>query len=499
MCDGRAERGMALNNTAARCDGRRLQAYLTVFMALCLPVLLSLFLTVIEGARQNAMRLQAEMAMDTATQSVLAEFHQELHKQYDLFFVDTAYGTGAPSLDRTAEHLRAYLEGNFTVVGVDFFRSRVDFQDLHVGAVDILGARFAADDGGAPVREQVYAYMTADPATSALAGMAEELSGVTTLEQEAGVWQSTWQENQDALHALEPVTEVGADGTEHEVALEDPTKEVTAYRFRPALLQVLGTTDGVSQAAVAGAPLLSHRERTTGNDPQPDTSHRYPEADAVLMGQYILEKCGRWRDVREEDHLKYQCEYILFGEESDEANLEKMAARLLLVRNAANCAYIFTDAEKGAAADALAATITFLLLVPEAQPIVKTAILLGWAYSESVSDVRRLFDGARVPLFKNKSDWRTPLVSILSPGSFAGGGGGGGGLSYEDYLRLFLLAENETTRTLRLMDMMEADLRDTPGNEAFRLDACFDVVAAKATVQSGFGYSLEVQRAGTFN
>lgn len=67
-------------------------AYLTVTLALCLAVILSLFLTLIDGVRRNGARLEAECVTDIGLQSIMAEYHRELMKQYNLFAIDSSYG-----------------------------------------------------------------------------------------------------------------------------------------------------------------------------------------------------------------------------------------------------------------------------------------------------------------------------------------------------------------------------------------------------------------------
>ena len=473
--------------------------YLTVFMALCLPVLLTLFLTVIEGARMNSIRLRAELATDTAMQSVLSEFHRELYKQYDLLFVDTSYGTSQPALSKTEDHLRTYLDGNFSSVGLHLFGNHVDFQNLKTTDVHITGTRFASDDGGKAVREQVYAYMAADPAGAVVSDIVNHIDTFEGIGRDITVWEDRWKENEATLHEVPSVTEEKEDGTVEEVELENPAEEVTSFRLRPALLQVFGTTQWISDARVEGGALLSRRALSRGTNVRPESSHEYPEADALLLDEYILEKCGTYRSNQEKNHLKYQAEYILFGDESDEGNLEKTAGKLLMIRNAANCAYIFSDGTKCAEADAVALTVAFLTLQPEIRPVVKNAILFGWAYLESVLDVRSLFRGGSVPFLKTKSTWKTSLTSIFSPGSLSGGNREDGLFTYETYLRALLYMENIRTKTWRLMDIMETDIRKVAGNEGFRMDACFDTFAVKANIASSFGYSCEVEGAKTFN
>jgi len=59
--------------------------YLTVYMTITLGVILTLCLTMIEGARRSAMRMEAELVTDTAMRSLLAEYNRELMRQYNIF------------------------------------------------------------------------------------------------------------------------------------------------------------------------------------------------------------------------------------------------------------------------------------------------------------------------------------------------------------------------------------------------------------------------------
>ena len=57
-------------------------------------------------------------------------------------------------------------------------------------------------------------------------------------------------------------------------------------------------------------------------------------------------------------------EYILAGAGSDKENLEKVARKLMMLRFVPNYAYIQTDGEMKAEAEAMAATLCMLLAVP---------------------------------------------------------------------------------------------------------------------------------------
>lgn len=67
---------------------RKQNASITVFLSLILLVVLSLIMTVIEGARQTAARVIAERSFTTAMDSVLAGFYGPLMEEYHLLGLD---------------------------------------------------------------------------------------------------------------------------------------------------------------------------------------------------------------------------------------------------------------------------------------------------------------------------------------------------------------------------------------------------------------------------
>lgn len=73
-------------------------------------------------------------------------------------------------------------------------------------------------------------------------------------------------------------------------------------------------------------------------------------------------------------------------------------------------------------------------------------------------------------------------------------GGTERGLSYEDYLRILMTLTDLDTLTVRAMNIVEADIRQTPGNSYFRLDACYAEVEALIRTSSSFGYHFELRR-----
>ena len=155
--------------------------------------------------------------------------------------------------------------------------------------------------------------------------------------------------------------------------------------------------------------------------------------------------------------------------------------------------YLYTDKEKSMEITTAATIACGIFLFPELIPVIETAIRFGWAYAESLYDVKTLLAGGKIPLIKDKDSWHCGLMSALG-GEVGDGSEEGKGLSYRDYLRVLLMMTDTDTVTVRAMNMVEADIRLTPGNEAFRLDACYGGVEAHMEINSGFGYRFEILR-----
>ena len=139
-----------------------------------------------------------------------------------------------------------------------------------------------------------------------------------------------------------------------------------------------------------------------------------------------------------------------------------------------------------------------MVMLPELTPLLEGAILLAWAYAESVYDVRTLFAGGKVPLLKNKETWHYSLTAALH-GDLKDRAQEGKGLDYQDYLRIFMMTVNTDTLTARAMDMVEADIRKTSGNSAFRLDGCYEAVEACIRIGSSYGYQYELTRQKSYH
>lgn len=481
-------RAVSLPKEAAAGNVR--MGYMTVYLALVTGIMLSLLLAVVEGARRSTIRMHVECCADMALDSALAEYHREMLKQYELFFIDTSYGTGDPSYHRTEEHIRSYMEKNLRPAeefSVPFAR---DITGLYTDEVQLVRAGVATDDEGAVLKYHVVQYMK-DRSGISLA------EGILDRGQQAEKWQgqdmeAQWDAAEEAMK--EEITQKKRlqdedwDGS----IPETPSDAVRATRGEG----ILGTAAQGMQLSAAvipdsARPSVRQLNRGTGLTEQKEAADSV--VDNGLLYGYILDKCGYLRAEKENSALAYEVEYILQQQTSDRENLKRTARELLMMREAANAAFLFGSSLRNEA-KAAASVIASLLLMPEIADAVEAVILFAWAYAESVKDIRILFKGDKVPVMKSESSWNTPFSQLLTYRSHLDSYRAESGWSYRDYLGALLVLHGADRAAAGLMDVMESDIRRTPGNEGFRLDGLIDGMEAEISVTSRYGGSYSIRR-----
>lgn len=482
-------------------------AYLTVCLALCLAVILSLCMTLIDGARRNGARMETECVMDIGLQSIMAEYHRELMKQYNLFAIDSSYGTGSCSKVNTESHLRKYLARNFSYDDILFSKFIYgDFFGLEVKDARLKKVSILTDYDGGVFRNCAVEAVKSDIGIGLLQDIQEwmqvvEVNGLEEGKEEAqkqdldaqiGEWMAEYNG-----------TEVEIEEGEWEtVELYNPTEALEGKKSLGILKLVTEGEETLSQNALDTDNLVMARmERgqiNRGNLEQKAQSETGGLLEKFLFQEYLLQCMGRYGAECEEDALRYQIEYLIVGNGSDIENLRSMANRLCILREAANAMYLWSNEAKRAEIKLIAGLVCTLILLPELIPILEGAILLAWAYAESIYDVKTLLAGGKVPLLKDDNSWHYGLSAALA-GDLQDKGAGEEGLGYIDYLRIFMMFTNVNTITARAMNMVEADIRNTPGNSAFRLDGCYETVEAYVKVGSRHGFEYEITRRKSYH
>ncbi len=151
-----------------------------------------------------------------------------------------------------------------------------------------------------------------------------------------------------------------------------------------------------------------------------------------------------------------EIEYLLCGGYSDRQNGKKTSAYLFTFRTGLNLITIYADPSMREELTTLA-----LSMAPGPTAVLAQAILAGvWAAAEGVNDVRLLLNGETVPLWKTKENWALPLECVFE---VAGGTPVRPtkveGSVYKDYLTLFLNLLEQETKLVRIMDLIQLNLK----------------------------------------
>lgn len=478
---------------------RRENGYLTVYMALCISVVLSLCLTLIEGARRSGAAMEAACVADIGLQSVFAEYHRQLLEQYNLFAIDSSYGSGRPGTYNTEAHLLYYLDKNLDMgdVFLSSFLYR-DFLGLGVDGVEITGASILTDENGKVFRRRAAEAVKDDVGISALTELKEwmeviEINGLDSAD--------TQQEKENADRRLREYEYEDDEGEKH-VGINNPTEVLEQNRHQGILKHVVEDENLISKNTLDTSGLIYSRMQegrtSQGNLPPGEAGWADELAERFFFQEYLLRYLGRYGQEDEQDALRYQIEYLIVGMENDTDNLRSVANRICALREAANALYLWSDPNKNAEVELAAEIISSAIFLPEIAPILKVAMILGWAYAESVYDVKTLFSGGRVPLMKDEESWHYGLWTALS-GNLSDSSKEGSGMSYEDYLRVFMTLTGIEKLTGRAMNMVEADIRMTEGNAGFCLDGCYDRLEFDIRMSSSFGYEYQLIRQRSYD
>lgn len=197
--------------------------------------------------------------------------------------------------------------------------------------------------------------------------------------------------------------------------------------------------------------------------------------DDIYISEYVMtmfKNSVGTKNIKEQDKktkrealFKAEVEYILHGNSLENINILKTKGQILLLRFGLNTVRIFIDSEKRQQATAIAAAIAGWWTGGAGIPIIANLIVCAWGMNEAVSDLRELVEGKAVPLYKIKN--AENIGNALK-------------LTYQDYLRLFLLLMDTEMILGRIQDIIEINIgRIRP---EFKMSNTYTAVRVEAEV-----------------
>lgn len=469
-------------------------AYLTVYLALVFGIVLSLLFALIEGAATGAVRAQAELVADLGMDSVFAEYNREILNRYELFFIDSSYGTANGGVGMVESRLSDYMSYNMNPekdMPMPVQKTLLKLQNPYLETEE---AACASDDNCMVWKAQAVQYMKAVHGGDIIARVQEHMDTV----------QGNGLTDRDVADEVSRQKEAFEETLIQNDIIEFGAESDDGYSYTKVsglfdrlvgggLMMLVLPDSGVSGAVTDNGPYFSSRMKNgkinKGTGLHEGVDRPDGVVDELIYGEYLMKMCGCYTQPRDKGLLNYQIEYILYGKNSDAANLRSSVERLFALRAAANMVSICGDSVKKAEVEVVATIICTLLFVPELAETLTMIILGIWALAEAAADVHRLLDGGKVPLLKSGGEWSTGLAGLFG-GNLFGGGKGTSGLSYQDYMRVFLGIMDKNEKAARSLDIVEMDIRQTAGNAGFRIDRCIDYMKVRFGFADAAGHDF---------
>ena len=463
---------------------RRIQGSITIFLSLILLSILALICVCLESARAAGLQASAQMCAVSSLQSVLAGYDRILWEQYGLFFFSDSDREGT----RLVQIAKDYAEknGNAEASGLDWFR-------LANPAVEAEHLTFATDSHGDIFRQAVSDYMkTAGAAESA--EMLFEKLGLTDsageLTETGEKWEASSKEEElDVKNLLQEYDDLKEEQAEAEAQppAEEQVRETAGMsreQAEPVVQSVMNTIRSIGRfgllgfvaedAASLSNDVLSREElpsSLTASEREGDGNGRRDPGvlDYPLFYEYVVRNLDCYTS---EQRKGCQVEYVITGKNTERKCVSSVAARLFAIRYLMDQTMALTEPKLQKEAETLAvAALGWTGIVPMVEGL-KMILLLAMAMGESALDVRTLFSGGRIPLKKDASSWRMSLLHLadtlgdLSKKSEEDEDG----LSYEDYMRILLLLNNQEEIVYRTMDVIQQEICRTEPD--FRFASC---------------------------
>lgn len=444
---------------------------ITVFLSLLLVILLSLLSVMLESVRVEIGKTRAESLVDLGLYSTFGEYRKELLEEYDLWGINKGMG----SLKQEIDELQ-YSIGNY--IGIDPLNT-TDLTKLSLEGIQLSEYELLTDHRGHPFKKQVIDMMRVTFRADILESFLEDHQ----INKVREVQEFQKEQLEDTDKQLEELEELGKseveneelerEEVEQEAEVDNPLDTLKEIKKKGILELVCAKPEELSSKKVELSSLPSNRKLHVGNrNLKSSKEEEEGLLEEIAFQEYLLLNFSNIRKPMKEGALSYEVEYLLGGKESDIENLKSVVHRLLFIREGCNFAYLLSDPKKVSQAYELSVLIFGATGLPPLIEVGKMAILLGWAYGESLLDVRSLLNGEKVPLFKDAYQWRLELSKLgevlqeLEETSRKEEEGKG--MGYEEYLKLLLILGDKNQYPMRGLDLIEGNIQK--GQTTFKID-----------------------------
>ncbi len=456
-------------------------AYITLFITLIMGSFIALYLALIESARMECIEAEAECVTDITVNSVLAEYSRALNKETGIFAIDTAYAEPTSGVEKLENHMSDYLSANTLVkreLLTDLFFK--DFIGLFPEEINTAKVCFLSDFEGLEFMRHAVESQKEEFKISYFEDLVEWMSIGQEYEEKEDIYMKECNDPYVEELSIEISKQMGTSAEE--------------INSTGIIRSILGDCKISGNRIDTDDLFITRKQANAINKGNIFREYKPQISDKYLFSEYLISNLGTYMDSDKDKALCYGVEYVLGGKETDEDNLKNILLRILLMREAANYKYLLTDTEKHEMVKMLAAFVATSLTVPEAGEAIEQIILLAWAMKESKADLRALLNQKKVVLIKTKETWKTQLIGGKKEESKEDDKNG---LTYEDYLRIFIMLTPNNRLCERALSLIEQNIRLWE-NPCFRIDACITEFEGSVLFSTGYGYEYKATYTGKY-
>lgn len=439
---------------------------ISIYLSLSSVLVISFFFSLLEAARYYEIRNQSNQNAVVSIHSLMGEYNRFLWEKYHLLLLDGSGPDGDFNISDAEYRLLKNAKDNASPTEQQRFKAYVNFFRYEIRNVKMNRYLLATDYNGNTIRRQISDFMKKEAAATAVSDYLRIKQESELMENEKDNILNQKLEAEDALRKAEEQKQEHRRQEDFPLPKDDniiknPIDVVRKLQKESFLNLFLPDDFQVSDRAIETAETCSNRVHMVGTWGEAQKTNGI---DRIMFHLYLkgyftdaADKTDQREDV---NALHYELEYMLSGKNSDKANLESVIKQLVLIREAGNFLTLMNDPQKKSAALAVATGLAGFTGLAPLIKAVQIGVLLAWAFIESISDIRELFSGRRIPLIKEASQWRS---DIGNPDLYKKYGEKESeseqGLLYEDYIQILLFAQNEIHTTYRCMDIIEQNAR----------------------------------------
>lgn len=420
---------------------------LTLFSILLVILVVGCLLSLLEGARFLEMQRIARNRTLVAVESAFANYNKCLWDTYRILGCNREEMEACLLLSGNG----GYSESEY---GINLFLMRTD--EVAVERYTLL-----TDGNGAVYIEAVSNYMRNNMVYETAKAIYNQYDSVKAL------LNSNQSDGTEIDKALESLEELEKEKTQKKrtSAVSKGTSEskgnlltqIKSLQEKGVLELVIQDSNHISNKEYELSEAVSQRSLQVGNK---NVQEEIDWIDRILLQQYFLTYLADYTNPKENRAVAYELEYLIAGKDSDLENLKYVVGEILMIREAANFAYLLTDNEKVQQAQLLAIGLAGATVNAAAIEAVKYGILLAWSFAESVLDVRALLAGKTVPLIKNRELWTLSLDNIEDfSEDYMMAKESKYGISYQSYLGILILFQKDHQLAYRSMDVQELTIQ----------------------------------------